>query len=90
MVPRVENYSDFGNAFVWKLSSRYINSMIDKMTLRASASTGFRAPSLHQINLQLPRHPSSRGTIKDAGVFRNGSAQIKQLGVAKLKAENSL
>lgn len=48
---RVENYSDFGNAFVWKLSSRYKFNE-DKMTLRASASTGFRAPSLHQINLQ--------------------------------------
>ena len=85
---RVENYSDFGNAFVWKLSSRYKFNE-DKMTLRASASTGFRAPSLHQINLQTTQASFIEGTIKDAGVFRNGSAQIKQLGVAKLKAENS-
>ena len=48
---RSENYSDFGNAFVWKVSSRYkFND--DKVTLRASASTGFKAPTLHQIYTQ--------------------------------------
>jgi iron complex outermembrane receptor protein len=85
---RIENYSDFGNAFVWKLSSRYkMND--DKVTLRASASTGFRAPSLHQINLQTTQASFIDGIIKDAGVFRNGSAQIKQLGVPTLKSEDS-
>ncbi len=68
---RFENYSDFGDAFVWKVSSRYkMND--DKVTLRASASTGFRAPSLHQINLQATQASFIDGTIKDSGVFRNG------------------
>ena len=85
---RFENYSDFGDAFVWKVSSRYkMND--DKVTLRASASTGFRAPSLHQINLQATQASFIDGTIKDSGVFRNGSSQIQQLGVPKLKAEES-
>ena len=39
---RYENYSDFGNAFVWKLSSRF--KMNAKVTMRGSLSTGFRAP----------------------------------------------
>ena len=47
---RSENYSDFGNAFVWKASGAYTIS--DKYTLRSSLSTGFRAPTLHQIYTQ--------------------------------------
>ncbi|NNK28794.1 MAG: TonB-dependent receptor, partial [Flavobacteriaceae bacterium] len=46
---RTENYSDFGNTFVYKLSSRY---KIDDYTIRGSYSTGFRAPTLHQIFTQ--------------------------------------
>ena len=45
---RGEKYSDFGNAFVWKGSTRY-KIAGDKVVLRGSASTGFRAPSLQQI-----------------------------------------
>jgi iron complex outermembrane receptor protein len=47
---RSENYSDFGNAFVWKVSGAY--TINDKYTLRSSLSTGFRAPTLHQIYTQ--------------------------------------
>jgi iron complex outermembrane recepter protein len=85
---RLENYSDFGNAFVWKLSTRYkLND--DKVTLRASASTGFRAPTLHQLNLQTSQAAFVDGVIKETGIFRNGSAQIKQLGIAALDPEKS-
>jgi iron complex outermembrane receptor protein len=49
---RTERYSDFGNATVFKVSTRYkFND--DKVTFRASFSTGFRAPLLHQIYQQL-------------------------------------
>jgi iron complex outermembrane receptor protein len=85
---RVENYSDFGDAFVWKVSSRYkLND--DRITLRASASTGFRAPTLHQIYMQATQASYIDGTVKETGIFRNGSSQIRQLGVPKLKAEES-
>ncbi|KAG1658274.1 Vitamin B12 transporter BtuB [Nymphon striatum] len=47
---RTENYSDFGNAFVYKFSSRY--KISDAFTLRGSISSGFRAPTLHQIYTQ--------------------------------------
>lgn len=43
---RFENYSDFGSNFSYKAVARYI--LMDKVTLRASTSTGFRAPSLQQ------------------------------------------
>ncbi|MEK7255524.1 MAG: TonB-dependent receptor, partial [Bacteroidota bacterium] len=44
---RFENYNDFGSEFVYKLSSRYKFSD-DKVSIRASYSTGLRAPMLHQ------------------------------------------
>ena len=49
---RREKYSDFGNADVYKISTRY-KFMEDKVTVRGSYSTGFRAPTLHQINQQI-------------------------------------
>ncbi|MFB9079821.1 TonB-dependent receptor domain-containing protein [Flavobacterium procerum] len=48
---RHEEYSDFGGATVWKASTRY-KFLDDKITLRGSVSTGFRAPTLHQIYTQ--------------------------------------
>ena len=50
---RFENYSDFGQNFSWKANARY-KLLDDKITLRASASTGFRAPSLHQMDIVPP------------------------------------
>lgn len=86
---RSESYSDFGKAFVWKVSSRY-KLMDDKLTLRASASTGFRAPSLHQTSLQLSQASFlPGGAIVIEGIINNGSAQAKALGVEKLRAEKS-
>lgn len=89
LTARTEKYSDFGNAFVWKASTRY-KFADDKATLRASLSTGFRAPSLHQINLQLAQASFVPGEgIQSKGIFNNNSAQARLLGVPKLKAEES-
>lgn len=86
---RVENYSDFGQAFVWKLSSRY-KLMDDKMTLRASASTGFRAPTLHQIYTQKAQYSFVPGAgIQVGGLVNNVSPQAKLLGIPQLDAEES-
>jgi iron complex outermembrane recepter protein len=41
---RYEDYSDFGDTTVGKLSARY--DMTDSFALRGTASTGFRAPTL--------------------------------------------
>jgi len=85
---RGENYSDFGSAFVWKLSSRY-KLAEDKFIIRASASTGFRAPSLHQIYAQSTQASFVAGTIQLSGLFNNRSKQAFLLGVPKLKPEKS-
>lgn len=87
---RVEKYSDFGNAFVWKISTRY-KFAEDKVTLRASISTGFRAPSMAQSNLQLAQASFVPGQgIQTKGIVNNYSPQAFLLGVPKLKAENSV
>ncbi len=43
---RYENYSDFGDTTTGKLTARY--AFTDAVALRATASTGFHAPSLQQ------------------------------------------
>lgn len=87
---REEHYSDFGNAFVWKASSRY-KLLNDKLTLRGSLSTGFRAPSLQQINLQIAQASFVPGEgIQTKGLVNNNSPQSRLLGVPKLKPEKSL
>ncbi|HWM85047.1 MAG TPA: TonB-dependent receptor [Kofleriaceae bacterium] len=43
---RFENYQDFGSTINGKIAGRL--SLVDEVALRAAASTGFRAPSLHQ------------------------------------------
>lgn len=86
---RTERYSDFGNTFVYKVSSRY-KLMDDKLTLRASYSTGFRAPQLHQIYLQIAQQSFVPGQgIQNKGIFNNASPQAKLLGIPKLKPEES-
>ncbi len=75
-------------ATVWKLSSRY--KIGQTAVIRASASTGFRAPSLHQINLQLAQASFVPGQgIQTKGIVNNRSAQARLLGVAALKPEKS-
>jgi len=86
-IGRYENYSDFGNAFVWKLSNRY--KVSDTLTVRGSLSTGFRAPSLHQIYTQKAQYSFVDGKIQRSGLFNNVSPQATGLGVPALEAEKS-
>jgi len=86
---RTERYSDFGNTFVYKISSR-VKLLDDKLTVRGSFSTGFRAPQLHQIYLQIAQQSFVPGQgIQNKGIFNNNSPQAKLLGVPKLKPEES-
>ena len=85
---RAEKYSDFGNANVYKLSSRY-KLADDKVTIRGSVSTGFRAPSLHQIYAQSIQANFSGGTITTSGLYNNQSVQARLLGIPLLKPEKS-
>ncbi|SEB38251.1 iron complex outermembrane recepter protein [Tenacibaculum sp. MAR_2009_124] len=86
---RIENYSDFGSTFVWKASSRY-KFAEDKYTLRASISTGFRAPTLHQIYTQKAQYSFVPGQgIQVGGLVNNVSPQARLLNIPNLDAESS-
>lgn len=85
---RAERYSDFGNASVWKVSSRY-KLLDDKLVIRGSLSTGFRAPTLHQIYAQSTQASFAGGTIVLSGLFNNISKEAFALGIPKLTSEKS-
>jgi iron complex outermembrane receptor protein len=86
---RYEDYSDFGGATVWKLSSRY-KFLGDKINVRGSVSTGFRAPTLHQIYTQKSQFSFDPGQgIQISGIVNNISVQARVLGIPKLDAEKS-
>ena len=81
---RAENYSDFGNTFVYKLSSRM--KLSDKITARASVSSGFRAPTLHQIYTQKAQYSFVPGQgIQVGGLINNVSTQAKLLGIERIR-----
>jgi iron complex outermembrane receptor protein len=86
---RYEDYSDFGAASVWKVSSRY-KLLDDKITFRGSISTGFRAPTLHQTYTQKSQYSFVAGQgIQVSGIINNVSPQARQLDIPQLKAERS-
>ncbi len=85
---RTEKYSDFGNANVFKVSSRY-KLAEDKVVVRGSFSTGFRAPTLHQIYAQSIQASFAGGTIVSSGLFNNNSKEARLLSIPKLTPEKS-
>ncbi len=85
---RFENYSDFGSVLTGKLAARY--SILDNLHLRGSVSSGFRAPSLHELYYaQTSTVFTPDGVPFDVGFFTNQSSAAKALGIPKLKEENS-
>ena len=85
---RYEDFSDFGDNTSWKVNGRY--SLGGKGAIRASYSTGFRAPSLHQIYLSNIQTLVSGGTVSNQGTFNNVDPIIRDgLGVPQLTAETS-
>ncbi|MGE8232435.1 MAG: TonB-dependent receptor plug domain-containing protein [Stenotrophomonas sp.] len=84
---RYEDYTDFGDKFSGKLSARY--AFTDKVALRATASSGFRAPSLAQQSYQAVTSTIINGSFVDRGTFPTTSAAAQALGASPLKAESS-
>jgi iron complex outermembrane receptor protein len=85
---RYESYSDFGTSVTWKANGRY-KMMDDNLSVRGSVSTGFRAPSLHQMYMSNIQTLLSGSTISNQGTYNNESDVVASLGVDKLKEENS-
>jgi iron complex outermembrane receptor protein len=87
LAARYEDYSDFGTTSNWKLSSRYAFS--DAVALRATVSTGFRAPSLQQQYFQSTATNFIGGVPFDIVTFRVNNPAAIALGSEPLRAEES-
>ena len=83
---RYEDYSDFGSTLNGKISTRY---KLGNYVLRAAASTGFRAPSLHQMYFSATSSLFLDGSISNSGTFTNDSRAAKLLGIPELNEEKS-
>ncbi len=88
---RYENYSDFGGTLNYKVATRY--KVSDHFTLRAAASSGFRAPSMQQrfyakTNTLFVSSPSGLVPV-ESGTFTNDSKPAQILGIPQLKEETS-
>lgn len=89
---RFENYSDFGSTLNYKLAARY--NLVKGLTIRASSSSGFRAPSMQQrfyakTNTLFVSTPSGLQPV-ESGTFPNNSRPAEILGIPKLKQETSM
>ncbi|MDB4303726.1 TonB-dependent receptor, partial [Desulfosarcina sp.] len=85
---RFENYSDFGSTINFKLATRI--KATDNFNIRAALNTGFRAPSLHQLNFNSTSTIfDQNGDPQEVGTFANDSKAAKLLGIPQLKEETS-
>ena len=92
---RYEDYSDFGDQFTGKLSARY--DFTDHFALRATMSTGFKAPALQQqyfsyvatnlITTVVGGVPTT--TLSQNGSYRTDDPIAIALGSKPLKPETS-
>ena len=85
---RYEDYSDFGSETSGKLSARY--AFTDKVALRGTASSGFRAPALAQQHYQAVTTNITNGVAFETGTFPAFGAAAQALGAEPLTAETSL
>jgi len=84
---RAEDYSDFGNTVSGKLSGRF--AFTESVALRATASTGFRAPNLQQQFYSTTSTNFINGQPFDIRTFPVTSPVAQALGAQKLEAEET-
>jgi iron complex outermembrane recepter protein len=84
---RYEDYDDFGSTVIGKLSTHL--SLTENLAIRASASTGYRAPGMQQANFTQRSISLDNGELADLVTLRPNEALAEELGFTDLKEENS-
>jgi len=84
---RVEHYSDFGGVSTFKLATAY--KVDDNFHIRGSISTGFRAPTLQQMNFSNTNTSIIGGNLVYTKLVPNYSEVAETAGIPKLKQETS-
>jgi len=85
---RYEYYNDFGSTFNGKLAARVKAS--DNINVRASVSSGFRAPSLVQIYYNLRFTNFVGGVALESVLSPNNSPVTASFGIGPLQEETAL
>ena len=85
---RFEDYSSFGNTTNYKLTAQYRVS--DSFSLRASTSTGFRAPTTGQANYANVQTSLDNGLLVDSALLPATNPVAVQLGATELTPEESV
>jgi iron complex outermembrane receptor protein len=85
---RFENYTDFGSTVNGKIASRF--KVSDKVNLRGSISTGFRAPSLAQVYYNTNFTNFSNNGATEVLLAANESVEAKAYNIEKLKQETAI
>ncbi len=88
LAARAEDYSDFGFTHNYKFATRYKASK--DINIRGSFSTGFRAPSLQQINFSSTLTTVQASTIAEVRIAPNYSNLAKAAGIPDLTQEKSI
>jgi iron complex outermembrane receptor protein len=84
---RYEDYDDFGSTVIGKLSTHL--TLTDNLSLRASASTGYRAPGMQQSNFTQRSISLDNGELADLVTLRPNDALAQELEFKELKEETS-
>ena len=85
---RAENYSDFGFTSNYKLSTRL--KVTHNFNLRGSISTGFRAPSLQQVNFSSTFTTVQGGLVAEVKIAPNQNPITKAAGIPDLRQETAV
>jgi iron complex outermembrane recepter protein len=87
---RFENYTDFGATLNYKLATRV--QISDWLAARGTISSGFRAPSLPQVNFNQTITNYIGGTAQEVLVAKNGGGPgtiTYEMGIPNLRQEKS-
>jgi len=84
---RMEDFSDFGSTFDYKLASKY--DINESFSVRGSYSTGFRAPTIGQSSVQNVSTAFAAGALSEVATLPPTSAVALELGGKPLQPEES-
>ncbi|HSG50495.1 MAG TPA: TonB-dependent receptor, partial [Rheinheimera sp.] len=85
---RYEDYDTFGSTLNYKLTAQY--RLNDDWALRASHSTGFRAPTVGQANVSNVQTNLSSGLLVDSALLPPTNPVSVELGGTELEPEESV
>ena len=85
---RLEDYEEFGSTKDGKIAALY--EVVHGLGLRGSVSTGFRAPTVGQQNIQNVTTAFSEGELRQDATLPPTCPEARQFGAQPLKPEESL